>query len=123
MKRLDSEAASRIAERDKPKVIRALEVRLETGKALSDHLSESPREPLTGFQVRFVGLNPARDELYRRIDERVCRMFEAGLEEEVRQLLAMGIPSSAKPFEAIGYRHVIAHLDSSIGKASNDLVP
>ena len=116
LKRLDPEAASRIAERDKPKVIRALEVRLETGKALSDHLSESPREPLMGFQVHSVGLNPARDELYKRIDERVCRMFEAGLAEEVRQLLARGIPSSAKPFEAIGYRHVIAHLDSSIGK-------
>lgn len=116
LKRLDPEAASRIAERDKPKVIRALEVLLETGKALSDHLSESPREPLMGFQVHSVGLNPARDELYQRIDERVCRMFEAGLAEEVRQLLARGIPSSAKPFEAIGYRHVIAHLDSSIGK-------
>ena len=116
LKRLDPGAASRIAERDKPKVIRALEVRLETGKALSDHLSESPREPLMGFQVHFIGLNPAREELYRRIDERVCRMFEAGLAEEVRELLARGIPSSAKPFEAIGYRHVIAHLDSCIPK-------
>ena len=116
LKRLDPGAASRIAERDKPKVIRALEVRLETGKALSDHLSESPREPLMGFQVHFIGLNPAREELYRRIDERVCRMFEAGLAEEVRELLARGIPPSAKPFEAIGYRHVIAHLDSCIPK-------
>jgi tRNA dimethylallyltransferase len=43
-------------------------------------------------------------------------MFEAGLAEEVRELLAGGIPSSAKPFEAIGYRHVIADLDSSIPK-------
>jgi tRNA dimethylallyltransferase len=116
LERLDPGAAARIAERDKPKVIRALEVRLETGRALSDHLAESPREPLVGFQVHFIGLNPARDELYRRIDERVCRMFEAGLAEEVRQLLATGIPSSAKPFEAIGYRHVIAYLDSSIPK-------
>jgi tRNA dimethylallyltransferase len=116
LKRLDPGAASRIAERDKPKVIRALEVRLETGKALSDHLSESRREPLMGFQVHFIGLNPAREELYRRIDERVCRMFDAGLAEEVRELLARGIPPSAKPFEAIGYRHVIAHLDSCIPK-------
>ena len=64
----------------------------------------------------FVGLNPPREELYRRIDERVRRMFDAGLVEEIRRLLARGIPSSAKPFEAIGYRHVIADLDSSTAR-------
>ncbi|HEY2384707.1 MAG TPA: tRNA (adenosine(37)-N6)-dimethylallyltransferase MiaA [Terriglobia bacterium] len=114
LKRLDPAAAARIGERDKPKVIRALEVRLETGRPLSDHLADNPRQPLKDFQVHFIGLNPARDELYRRIDLRVCRMFETGLAEEVRQLLASGIPPSAKPFEAIGYRHVIADLDSCI---------
>jgi tRNA dimethylallyltransferase len=113
LKRLDPLAAARIAERDKPKVIRALEVRLETGKPLSQHLDERPRQPLTGFEVHFVGLNPTREDLYNRINDRVCRMFEAGLVEEVRQLLADGIPPSAKPFEAIGYRHVIA-LNSGI---------
>src|SRR5262252_5324326 len=106
LKRLDPAAASRIAERDKPKIVRALEVRLETGKPLSQHLAEKPRQPLTGFQVHFVGLNPDREELYSRIDSRVCRMFEGGLLEEVRHLLATGIPPSVKPFEAIGYRHV-----------------
>src|SRR5205807_8770128 len=60
LKRLDPAAAARIAVRDKPKVIRALEVRLETGKALSQHLKERPRQPLTGFEVHFVGLNPPR---------------------------------------------------------------
>jgi tRNA dimethylallyltransferase len=114
LRRLDPMAAMRIAERDKPKVIRALEVRLETGKPLTQHLSENPRQPLTGFEVHFVGLNPARDELYVRINRRVCRMFERGLENEVRQLLSRGIPATAKPFEAIGYRHVIADLDSCI---------
>lgn len=110
--RLDPAAASRIAPRDKPKIIRAIEVRLETGKALSEHLRERPRQPLTGFNVVFVGLNPLREELYKRIDERVRRMFEAGLVEEVRSLLARGIPPGAKPFEAIGYRHVLENLDS-----------
>jgi tRNA dimethylallyltransferase len=112
LKRLDPVAASRIAERDKPKVIRALEVRLETGKALSQHLDERPREPITGFKVHVVGLNPPREELYERIEERVCRMFQAGLVDEVRGLLSKGIPPSAKPFEAIGYRHVISNVDS-----------
>src|SRR6185503_14454846 len=95
LRRLDPAAAARIAERDKPKVIRALEVRLETGKALSRHLDEGPRQPLLGFEVHFVGLNPDRRELYKRIDDRVHRMFEMGLVEEVRQLLAAGIPPSA----------------------------
>ena len=112
LKRLDRAAAMRIAERDKPKIIRALEVRLETGKALSRHLDEVPRQPLTGFKTCFVGLNPPRAGLYKRIDERVCRMYEEGLVEEVRGLLASGIPSSAKAFEAIGYRHVIEAIDS-----------
>jgi tRNA dimethylallyltransferase len=112
LSRLDPQAASRIARRDKPKVIRALEVRLQTGKALSQHLEERPRQPLTGFKLCLIGLNPTREELYRRIDERVRRMFDAGLPEEVRQLLARGIPPSAKPFEAIGYRHVLADKDS-----------
>ena len=114
LRRLDPTAASRIALRDKPKIIRALEVRLETGKALSQHLEERPRQPLTGFTVRFIGPNPPREELYRRINDRVRQMFNDGLIQEVRQLLAKGIPPSAKPFEAIGYRHVIADLDSCI---------
>ena len=116
LKRLDPMAASRIAERDKPKVIRAIEVRLETGKPLSQHLVERPRQPLTGFKVYFVGLDPRREDLHNRINERVCRMFDAGLVEEIRQLIASGIPPSAKPFEAIGYRHVIADLDSCIAR-------
>ncbi len=112
LSRLDPAAAARIAKRDKPKIIRALEVRLETGKTLSQHLGEKPRQPLAGFKVCYVGLNPPREDLYRRIDERVRRMFNAGLVDEVRHLLARGIPPSAKPFEAIGYRHVLAELDS-----------
>jgi tRNA dimethylallyltransferase len=87
---------------------------LETGKSLSRHLEERPRQPLTGFEFHFVGLNPPREQLYKRINDRVRQMFHAGLIQEVRQLLAKGIPPSAKPFEAIGYRHVIADLDSCI---------
>jgi tRNA dimethylallyltransferase len=114
--RLDPQASTRIAERDRPKIIRALEVRLETGKALTEHLAREPRQPLTGFDAIYIGLTPPRSELYRRIDERVLHMFSAGLVDEVRQLLANGIPRSAKAFEAIGYRHVLADLDSSIDR-------
>jgi tRNA dimethylallyltransferase len=112
LNRLDPAAASRIAVRDKPKVMRALEVCLETGRALSKHLEEKPRHPLAGFRICYIGLSPPRQELYRRIDGRVERMFERGLAEEVQELLARGIPRNAKPFDAIGYRHVLLDLES-----------
>src|SRR5262249_40509291 len=110
--RLDPEAAARIMPRDKPKIIRALEVRLETGKPLTRHLIEKARDPLIGFDVHYIGLNPRREELYARIDERVVRMFKAGLVNEVRQLLERGVPTTAKAFEAIGYRHVLCYIDA-----------
>jgi tRNA dimethylallyltransferase len=112
LQRLDPEAAARIAARDKPKLIRALEVRLETGKPLSEHLKKKPRNPLEGFQIATIGVDPPRDECYRRIDLRVQRMFEAGLVDEVRRLLERGVPRDAKPFGAIGYRQVVADLDN-----------
>jgi tRNA dimethylallyltransferase len=110
--RLDAPAALRIAPRDKPKVIRALEVRLETGRPLSKHLEVEGRRPLAGFDVHMIGLNPPRDASYKRIDSRVNRMFDLGLVEEVRQLIARGVPGDAKPFGAIGYRDVLANLDA-----------
>src|SRR5690349_7293702 len=101
LQRLDPEAAARIAARDKPKIIRALEVRLETGKSLSMHLKEEPRDPLKGFQIVTMGLDPPREDCYRRIDLRVQQMFDAGLIEEVQGLLDKGLSREAKPLGAI----------------------
>jgi tRNA dimethylallyltransferase len=109
--RLDAPAAERIAARDLPKVIRALEVRLETGRTLSEHLQEAPRQPLAGFEIHSIGLDPPRAESCRRIEERVHRMFERGWVEEIRQLIAQGIAADAKAFSAIGYRHILEQLD------------
>jgi tRNA dimethylallyltransferase len=109
--RLDPPAAARIAARDKPKIIRAVEVRLETGKSLSKHLEAEPRQPLTDFQLHAIGLNPPRHDAHQRIDARVHRMFEAGLVEEVCGLIARGVPKNAKCWGAIGYRQVLTHLD------------
>jgi tRNA dimethylallyltransferase len=113
LQRLDPDSAQRIAARDKPKIIRAIEVRLETGKPLSEHLKVEPRRPLTGFSICSLGLDPPREECYRRIDARVVRMFDAGLVDEVRGLLARGVPRDAKPLGAIGYRHVLSNLDKN----------
>jgi tRNA dimethylallyltransferase len=71
-----------------------------------------PRQPIVGFKFHVVGLNPPRQELYERIDERVRRMLASGLIDEVRRLLERGVPRDAKPFEAIGYRHVLDYIDS-----------
>ena len=113
LRRLDPAAAGRIASRDKPKIVRALEVRLETGKPLTEYLQVEPRRPLQGFTICTVGLNPPREECYRRIDARVKRMFDDGLVDEVKELLARGVPRSVKPFGALGYRHVLANLDNT----------
>jgi len=90
-----------------------LEVRLETGKPLTEHLKVEPRRPLQGFSIYTVGLDPPREECYRRIDARVERMFQGGLVEEVQGLIARGVPPDAKPLGAIGYRHVLANLNKA----------
>ena len=112
--RLDPGAAGRIAPRDLPKVMRAIEVRLETGQSLSSHLEETPRRPIQGFDFTMVGLDPARPNLYDRIDLRVRRMFRLGLVREVRRLLADGVSPKANAFRAIGYRQVIENIDGVI---------
>ncbi|HEX4998113.1 MAG TPA: tRNA (adenosine(37)-N6)-dimethylallyltransferase MiaA [Terriglobia bacterium] len=114
LKRFDPEAAGRIAPRDKPKIMRALEVRLATGQSLSEHFRREPRQPLKGFRVHTIGLNPDRDETWRRIDERVVRMFAAGFVEEVRGLIDAGTSPEARAFGAIGYREIVANLEDSI---------
>lgn len=109
--RFDPVAAERIAPRDTPKVIRALEVRLETGKALTAHWRQQIRTPLAGYRVIWIGLNPPRSELFQRINTRVPRMFDSGLVAEVASLLARGVSRYAKPMESIGYRHALAFIE------------
>lgn len=112
--RLDPEAAARIAVRDTSKIIRALEVRLQTGRPLSAHLQDRPRSPIEGFRVAIVGLEPPRDVLYTRIGERVRAMFARGLIGEVRDLVEGGLPPDASAFRAIGYRQAVEYIRHGI---------
>ena len=114
LERLDPSSAARIAPRDLPKVIRALEVRLTTGRSLSSHLDAAPRRPIQGFNFNVVGLDPPRAPLYERIEERVRQMWEAGLVEEVKQILDSGVAPGANAFRAIGYRQVLQYIDGAI---------
>ena len=108
--RLDPESASRLAPRDWSRVQRALELRLQTGIKLSARLAERPAPPKQAARLRIFALNPPREELYRRIDRRAEMHFRAGLVEEVRGLLARGVPAETSALGAHGYRRVVEYL-------------
>lgn len=107
LKRLDPASAARIHPNDVNKTIRALEVRLVTRRPLSE-LFEQGRNALPGFRVLRIGLNPPREALYARLNQRFLQMVDRGLLEEVRNLLASGVSPGAKPFESLGYKQALA---------------
>jgi len=111
LRRLDPHSAARIHANDTTKLLRALEVRLLTRRPISK-LFEQGREALQGYRVLKLGLNPPRAELYARLDERCARMFASpGIVEETQSILAMGFPSSSKPFTSIGYAQALSVLN------------
>ncbi len=115
---VDPGYAAKIRGRDRVRIIRALEVHAITGKALSEHFRRT-ESPVRGRNVLRIGLRLDRAALVRRIEDRVELMFERGLVEEVRGLLERGVPESAPPFRALGYRHALKHLRGgmSLGEA------
>lgn len=112
---VDPEYARKIRSRDRVRIIRALEVHVTTGRPISEHFRET-RSPVMDRTVVRLGLKLEREALCRRIDERVERMFARGLVEEVRGLMGRGVPESAPPFRALGYRHVLTLLRGEIGR-------
>ncbi len=115
LERLDPEAARRIGARDEPKMIRAIEVRLISGRPISA-LHREGREPLEGYRAIKIGLMPARAALYERIHRRAEGMVAAGWIEEVRRLIDRGVPATAKPFQFIGYQEWREYIEGKIGK-------
>ncbi len=113
--RLDRETAGRIAPRDTQKIIRAIEIRVLAGKGVAD-VHRAGRAALEGYDIRKIGLLPARPALYSRIDARVVSMIEAGWLDEVRRLIASGVPPDAKPFQFIGYAELRACLEGSFAQ-------
>ncbi|MGH9712455.1 MAG: tRNA (adenosine(37)-N6)-dimethylallyltransferase MiaA [Candidatus Acidiferrales bacterium] len=114
LSRLDPTAAARIAPRDAQKVIRAIEMRVLTGKPVGE-IHGGGRIALEGFEVKKIGLIPPRAALYARIESRIDAMLAAGWLDEVRQLVAHGIAPDAKPFQFIGYAELRAHLSGEFG--------
>jgi len=109
LEHLDSAAAKKIAAADEQKLIRAIEVCLLSGKPLTE-VHRAGRTPLSGWRVFKIGLEPPREALYQRIHERSDSMLAAGWLNEVRRIMARGLPDSAKPFDFIGYRELRSHL-------------
>jgi tRNA dimethylallyltransferase len=113
--RLDPAVAARIAPRDTQKVIRAIEMRMLTGRSV-DEIHRSGRTGLAGYKVLKIGLNPPRAPLYACIHSRVESMLAAGWIDETRDLIAKGIPADAKPFQFIGYSQIRAHLEAGLSR-------
>ena len=107
--RLDPESAARISAHDTQKTIRAIELRLLTGKPVAE-IHRSGRDALRGYEIIKFGLLPPRAALYARIHARTAAMLAAGWLEEVRALVASGIAPGAKPFQFIGYSQLREHL-------------
>jgi tRNA dimethylallyltransferase len=113
LRRFDPDAASRIHANDANKLIRAIEVCVLTRRPVSA-MHQLPPTPLAGFHRLIIGLDPPRDMLAARIEQRCMRMFEAGLIDEVREILARGFDRNSKALESIGYREALLHIDGAI---------
>ena len=123
LSRIDPEAAARLHLSDKKRIIRALEVYLETGETITEHNRKTQLLP-PRFRPLWLGLDfENRADLYTRIDRRVGLMLEMGLMEEIQALLASGIPEKCTALQAIGYKEFIAalHGQCSIQEAADQV--
>ena len=111
LRAVDPEAAARLHLSDRKRIIRAMEVYLETGETITAHNRRTQALP-PRFSPVWLGLDfESRAELYSRIDRRVDVMLEAGLLEEIRALLRSGIPEKCTAMQAIGYKEFTDALD------------
>ena len=105
LSRVDHGSAEKIHANDAPKLIRAIEVCLASRRKMSE-LWQQGRAPLTGFRILRLGLDPDRALLYERINRRAQKMFEAGLVDETRKLIAKYGPET-RPLSSLGYKQAV----------------
>jgi tRNA dimethylallyltransferase len=124
LRRLDSSAAKRIHANDVAKVIRAIEVCLASRQSSSrssrrtmTELWQQGREPLHGFRILRLGLNPDREVLYARINQRAANMFDQGLIAETERLLAK-YGAQARPLASLGYKQAVQFLRGELDRES-----
>jgi tRNA dimethylallyltransferase len=109
LRRIDPASATRILPRDLKRMVRALEVYFLTGKPLTDHFA-STVSPLSSYETVAVALSPPMPLIAERVEKRVDAQFEQGLLDEIRGLIARGIPETARPFGGLVYRQALEHL-------------
>jgi tRNA dimethylallyltransferase len=114
LRRLDRVAAEKVHANDIPKLIRAIEVCLASRQKISE-LWQQGRDPLQGFRILRVGLDPDRVALYERINERARQMFEAGLVEETKTLLQK-YGSTTRSIESLGYKQAVQFLQGELNR-------
>ena len=107
LKKIDPQTARKIHPHDHPRLIRAIEVYLQTGIPLSvyqkDHSFKKAR-----YQAKIIGLTRQRNDLYGRIEKRIDEMIEYGLIEEVKKLLELGYSEHSTALQGLGYKQIIA---------------
>ena len=107
---VDPESANRLHPSDQKRIIRAMEVYLETGKSITQHNLETQAIPPRFEATWFALQDENRQDLYDRIDSRVDKMLELGLLQEIKDLFGMGISPKATAMQAIGYKEFIDYL-------------
>jgi tRNA dimethylallyltransferase len=112
LRRIDPAAAQTIHANDVPKVVRALEVSL-SARAPMTNLWRQGRDALQGYRILRIGLNPDREALYARINQRAREMFSAGLLEETRMLADQYGPAIC-PLNSLGYKQAMQHLNGEL---------
>ena len=110
LRAVDPESAARLHPSDQKRIIRAMEVYLETGMTITEHNRKTQEIPPKYHPIRFTLTDRQRQTLYDRIDRRVDAMVEAGLIEEIQGLLARGVPEKCTAMQAIGYKEFVAAL-------------
>jgi tRNA dimethylallyltransferase len=109
LRRVDPASAERIQSRDQKRIVRALEVFFLTGRPLTDHFAET-QSPLPDVDILPIGLTLPAARIAERVARRVDEQFDRGLLDEIRGLLARGVPETARPFGGLVYRQAIEHL-------------
>ena len=113
LKKIDSVSAENIHKNNKKRIIRAIEYFLINNALISAH-NESQRQKDSPYDFRFFVLNPPRDILYDRINQRVDKMVDEGLVEEVKDLKNAGLSIENISMQGIGYKEILEYLDGEI---------
>ena len=116
--RVDADSGARIQRRDRKRIIRALEVYFQTGKPLTAHFEDTVSPLPPDVTVGAIALRMPAAWLTERLARRVDEQFEAGLLDEIRALLAAGVPPNARPFGGLVYRQAMEHLRGFRDEAS-----